>query len=262
VTLARKQDLPDQARWQHAIDTARDVWPDPRLDELIALTVKQITETTAGKRAAFAWSGGKDSLALAHVCEQAGIEDCVLAISNLEYPAFLQWVTDFMPPGLTVISTGQDLAWLRDHPAMLFPQGAHGSRWFQIVNHRGQETYYRDRGLDVLLLGRRRLDGNYTGPDGQDIYTNARGITRYSPLADWPHEAVFALIQRENITLPPCYSWPRGFQVGTGSWPARQWTRDTDHGFEECWQIDPDVIRGAAVGLPQAAEWMTRTGRT
>ncbi|MBA9005972.1 phosphoadenosine phosphosulfate reductase domain-containing protein [Thermomonospora cellulosilytica] len=261
MAIPRKQTLPDSETWRRARAQARAEWPDERLDQLIDQTVEAIRAQTRGKRAAYAWSGGKDSIALGHVAELAGVEDCCLAISNLEFPAFLTWVTDHMPGGLTVINTGQDLAWLAQHPEMLFPQGSYGTRWFSIVNHRGQARYYRQNNLDLLLLGRRTADGNYTGPKGQHIYTNKEGITRYSPLAAWPHEAVFALIDREQLPMPPCYDWPRGYQVGTGSWPARQWTRDRDHGFEEVWEIDPDVIRAAAPDLPAAADWMRRTGR-
>jgi hypothetical protein len=145
---------------------------------------------------------------------------------------------------------------------MLFPQGADGSRWFSIVQHRAQREYFRDRGLDVLMLGRRHADGNYIGPAGADRYTNARGVTLWSPLAAWTHEHALALIARENLPLPPCYGWPRGYQVGTGAWPARQWTSSLDEGFTECWQIDPDVIRGAAAHLPAAAQWLDRSGRS
>lgn len=261
MSLARKQGIADQATWQKAFDRSRDQWPDDRLNRLVDQTLANILAFTKGQKAAYAWSGGKDSLALAWICERAGIGDCMLSISDLEYPAFLQWVTDFMPAGLTVISTGQDLAWLRDHPKMLFPQGQYGPRWFQVVNHRGQEAYYRQEKLDIMLLGRRKVDGNYCGPAGASLYKNARGVCRYSPLADWPHEAVFSLIRRESMVLPPCYGWPRGFQVGTGSWPARQWTASVDQGFDEVWQIDADVIRYAATQLPAAAEWMARAGR-
>lgn len=260
MTLARKQALPDPTPWREARARARTEWPDPRLDQLVDNTVTHIRDTCNGRRAAVAWSGGKDSLALEILAREAGITECVLAISELEFPEFLRWVTDHMPDDLTVINTGQDLNWLATHPNMLFPQGAHGPRWFTIVNHRGQERYFHEQQLDVILLGRRRKDGNYCGPTGQVIYTNRRKVTRYSPLADWPHEAVFALLDRHRITLPPCYDWPRGYQIGTGAWPARQWTRDTDHGFEEIWQIDPGIIRQAAPVLPQAADWLARTG--
>jgi 3'-phosphoadenosine 5'-phosphosulfate sulfotransferase (PAPS reductase)/FAD synthetase len=260
--LGRKQGIRDQAAWQAAFTAAAELWPPPKLARLVDQTATAIAARCAGRNAAVAWSGGKDSLALAHVARLAGVTECVLAISDLEYPAFLRWVTDNMPDGLTVLSTGQDLDWLARNPRMLFPQGADGSRWFTIVNHRGQEQYYKQNRLDVLLLGRRHADGNYTGPVGQVEYTNARKVCRYSPIANWPHEAVFALIGQQQIALPPCYGWPRGFQVGTGSWPARQWTESHDHGWAEVWQIDPGVVRGAAARLPEAADWLARRGRS
>lgn len=259
--LGRKQGIRDQAAWQAAFTAARTLWPDAKLSGLVDRTATAIAARCRGRDAAVAWSGGKDSLALAHCAALAGVTECVLAISALEYPAFLQWVTDHMPDGLTVLSTGQDLDWLARNPRMLFPQGADGARWFTIVNHRGQDLYCKQNNVDVLLLGRRRADGNYTGPPGSDEYTSRKGVTRYSPLASWPHEAVFALIAQQQISLPPCYGWPRGFQVGTGSWPARQWTDSHDHGWSEVWQIDPGVVRGAAARIPEAGDWLRRTGR-
>jgi 3'-phosphoadenosine 5'-phosphosulfate sulfotransferase (PAPS reductase)/FAD synthetase len=263
--LGKKQGIADPTVWEATRARAREVWPDDRLEQLIEQTVDEIRKHTAGLRVGYGWSGGKDSVALRYVVERAGVTECVLGISNLEFPAFLQWVTDNMPDGLTVISTGQNLAWLARNPRMLFPQGSYGPRWFKLINHTAQARYFQQQALDVILLGRRRSDGNWCGParaTGQPpIYRNREGITRYSPLADWSHEAVFALIDRENLPLPPCYGWPRGYQIGTGAWPARQWTTSVGHGFEEVWQIDADVVRQAAPVLPQAAQWMRETGR-
>jgi 3'-phosphoadenosine 5'-phosphosulfate sulfotransferase (PAPS reductase)/FAD synthetase len=258
----RKQALADAAAWQATRDRAREEWPDARLDELLEQTVTAVRAATRGKRAAYGWSGGKDSIALGHVAELAGVEDSCMAMSNLEFPAFLAWVTDHMPDGLTVVNTGHGLAWLARNPRMLFPQGEPGWRWFKEINHAGQRRYYHAHKLDILLLGRRHADSNFCGPKGKHVYTDREGITRYSPLATWSHTAVFALIEREQLPMPPVYDWPRGYQVGTGAWPARQWTRDQDHGFEEVWTIDPDVIRAAAPELPAAADWLHRTGRS
>lgn len=259
--LGRKQRLADPAAWLAAMEHARHTVPDPELDELIDRAVDAVTRAARTSRVAYAWSGGKDSQALRHVMALAGVHECVLGMSaGLEWPAMLRWHTDHMPPDCTVVAAPLDLAWLRTRPAMLFPQGAHGPRWFSLIQHRAQRRYFRAERLDLLALGRRRSDGNYVGPPGSDRYTDRHGVTRWSPLADWPHEAVFALMHRENLPLPPCYGWPRGFQVGTGPWPARQWTRNFDHGFTECWTIDADVIRQAAAELPAAADWMRRTG--
>lgn len=54
---------------------------------------------------------------------------------------------------------------------------------------------------------------------------------------------------------------PRGARVGTGAWPARQWCNSIDHGWEECWTIDANVVRQAATRLASARDWMARTGR-
>jgi 3'-phosphoadenosine 5'-phosphosulfate sulfotransferase (PAPS reductase)/FAD synthetase len=260
--LGRKQNIADQHAWQLALQQARQHVPDSELDALISRTVDEIRGEAKRCRVAFAWSGGKDSQALAWLMNQAGIDSCVLGMSiGLEWPAMLAWLTDNMPLACEVIALPLDLTWLRKHPHLLFPQGKDGPQWFSLVQHKAQDRYVTQESVDVLALGRRRADGNYTGPKGEDRYTSARGITRWSPIAAWTHEQVFALISREKLAMPPCYGWPRGFQVGTGPWPARQWTTSADHGFEECWQIDADVIRRAAAVLPQAADWMHRTER-
>jgi 3'-phosphoadenosine 5'-phosphosulfate sulfotransferase (PAPS reductase)/FAD synthetase len=227
--LGRKQAIPDAAAWQHAAATARQQVTDAELDQVAGKAVAAVrAELAGGRRVAFGWSGGKDS---------------------------------HMPAGCEARTVPLDLPWLARNPRMLFPQGADGPRWFTLIQHKVQARYYQDNHLDLLALGRRRKDGNFTGPPGQDRYANREGITRWSPLADWTHEHVLALIDREQIPLPPCYGWPRGWQVGTGPWPARQWTTSPDHGWSECWQIDPGVVRAAAAILPQAAGWLARTGK-
>lgn len=173
----------------------------------------------------------------------------VFVMSNLEYPAFLAWVTENMPDGLEVLNTGQDLDWLAKNQHMLFPQDAVTAlRWFKIVQHTGQTIYFRKHRLDLIMLGRRRADGNFVGKDS--IYTNRAGVTRYSPLSDWTHEDVLALIERDKLPLPPIYGWPRGFQVGTGPWPARQFTGSMENGWRE--------VHLAAAVLPSAAAFLSR----
>lgn len=261
--LGRKQNLADPAAWRQAMDTAAKTITRTEIEDLVAATVVKIqAEADQGRSIGYGWSGGKDSQALRYVMEQAiGRPRCVLGMSSgLEWPAMLTWLTDHMPQACDVIALPLDLPWLAKNPKMLFPQGANGPKWFTLVQHKAQREFYRAHQLDLLALGRRRVDGNFCGRKGRDRYTNTQGITRWSPIADWTHEQVFALIAHMDLPLPPCYDWPRGFQVGTGAWPARQWTRDVDHGFEECWQIDPSVVRRASVVLPAALQWLGKRG--
>lgn len=257
MSLGRKQSATHE-QFVAAFESIESIVSRQSIEELVAKTVEEIRARTRSKRVAFAWSGGKDSIALEHVCTAAGIEECVLVISELEYPEFLRWTTENMPPRLTVVTTGQDLSWLAAHPAMLFPRDSTtAGKWFKCVQHTGQERYYRDNDLDMILLGRRKSDGNFVGKGGA---YESRGIVRYSPIRDWSHEEVLAVCKYYAKPMPPCYRWPRGYRVGTGPWPARQWTDSEEHGFQEVWEIDPSVVRGAAEKIPSARRFMERRG--
>jgi len=257
--LGRKQRIAND-EWIKSMANIEGYVSKAELDALIDTALQEVRQTTADRNAAFAWSGGKDSLVLERLCAMAGITECVMVISNLEYKAFLQWVTDHMPFGLEVISTGQDLEWLAKHPDMLFPQDSNtAAKWFHIVQHAGQARYFKNRKCDILLLGRRKADGNYVGQG--NIYTDNKGITRYSPLADWSHEAVLAFIHYFNIPLPPFYGWPNGYYCGTHSWPARQWTGSVENGWKEVYGIDPEIVHEAAGLIPSARQFLESGGR-
>lgn len=253
--LGRKQRIKN-SEWLNAAENIESLVSKKDLESLVKKTVADIRKKTKGKKAAFAWSAGKDSLVLGQICHMAGIDACVLVICNLEYPAFLKWVEGNKPPELEIINTGQDLGWLSNHPHMLFPQDSKtAAQWFHIVQHRGQARYYKDHELDVLLLGRRRADGNYVGK-GENIYTNGQGITRYSPLSEWSHEQVLAFIHYYNMALPPIYEWKNGYLCGTHPWAARQWTGSVENGWKEVYEIDCSVVKEAAEHIPSAKAFL------
>lgn len=249
--LGKKQKIAN-SDWVEAIAHIRDTVPLAVLNKKTEDTIRDIRKTCKGRKCAYAWSGGKDSLVLGKICEQAGISDCVLVVSELEYPAFLEWVQGNKPSGLEIVNTGQDLKWLQNHQDMLFPQDSQtAAKWFHIVQHRGQAKYYKDHQLDMLLLGRRRADGNYVGP-GTNKYTNKQGITRYSPLADWTHEEILAYISFFSLSNPPFYRWRDGYLCGTHPWPARQWTGSIENGWKEIYEIDPSIVEEAALYIESA----------
>lgn len=249
--LGRKQRVTNEA-WLEVLEKIEQLVPREQLDEKVKRTVEEIIAETKGKKVAFAWSAGKDSLVLEQLCYMAGINSCVLVISNLEYQAFLEWVEGHKPAELEIINTGQDLEWLVKHEQMLFPQNSQiASQWFHIVQHRGQAKYYKAKELDMLLLGRRRADGNYVGK-GSNIYTDGKGITRYSPLADWNHEDILAFIHYYNVAMPPIYDWKKGYLCGTHPWAARQWTSSIENGWKEVYEIEPSIVEKAAEKIESA----------
>lgn len=255
VVLGRKQAIKNED-WIEAVARIEELVPREELDELVAATIEEIRLQTEGKKAAYAWSGGKDSLVLGEICQTAGIAECMLAVCDLEYPAFMTWTEEHKPAGLEVINTGQNLEWLKKHPEMLFPQDSKtASRWFSIVQHRAQAKYYKEQNLDLILLGRRRADGNYCGKGG-NIYTDGKGVTRYSPLATWKHEAILAYIHYHKVPMPPIYGWHNGYLCGTHPWPARQWTGSEVAGWAEIYQIAPEIVQEASGTLPGVKEYI------
>ena len=256
--LGRKQSATHEDFWA-SFHRITEIVPRPVYEARLEAAAAEVHRVCKGKRAAFGWSGGKDALALQAVCRRAGVERCVLGMTDhLEYPDFLAWVTDNMPAGLTVVKNGWDIEWLAAHPEMLFPQTADvAAKWFKGVQHYAQAKYFRDEKLDLILLGRRRADGNYVGKGGLNVY-EADGVTRYSPIADWSHEMVLASLEYEGwrVNLPPFYHWPRGFRCGTHAWPARQWCAGVPHGWSEVYAIDPGVVRAAALKIDTAAAFL------
>lgn len=257
-TIIGKKQTSDNATFLRAWQHIEDLVSYDEAAALVAKTVRRIREQTAGKKVGYAWSGGKDSLALQYVCELAGVTDCVLGIArDLEYPAFLEWVEENKPKGLRIWSNDTlTMKWLSEHPDMLFPaKSSRAARWFSLIQHKAQAWFFKTMDLDMIILGRRKQDGNYIGKDG--VYTDGKGVTRFSPIADWKHEEILAVIHyfmADNI--PPIYGWKNGFTVGTGCFAARQYCKSVKQGWQEVYEIDPTVVERAAQHIESAREFI------
>ncbi|MBO4234080.1 hypothetical protein FO675_07160 [Riemerella anatipestifer] len=230
---------------------------------LIDETVLDIQNKTKGKKTAYSWSGGKDSIALQIVCELAGIENCILAVSSpIEYPAFTGWVSKNKPKGLTVFDANIGLNYVAENPEMLFPNSTNAAKWFRKIQHRGQKQYFKENDLDIIILGRRLQDGNYVGR-GTNIYTNQEGITRFSPLYQWKHEHILAAIHYfKNRNIPPIYDTPNGWVVGTGVWPARQFAKDEATAWQELYLIDRNIVLEGTKYFKGAKDCINRNEQT
>lgn len=221
-------------------------------EALVEKTVSAIWEVTRGRKVGYAWSGGKDSIALQYVCERAGIYRCVMGTSiALELRAFLEWVEWFKPKGLEIYDVNIGMKWLADHPDMLFPYNSSIlAKWYKLLHHSAQRWFVERNNLDMVLLGRRVLDGNYVGR-GTNIYTDRNGVTRYSPLADWSHEQVMAVIHYfMNREIPPVYNLPDGWIKSTGVWPMQ--CSGTDEGWSYYWKVDKSIVQEASLWFESA----------
>ena len=103
--LGKKQRVKN-SDWIEAFTEIEQVVSRKELDKLVDKIVEEVKKKTKGKNAAYAWSGGKDSLVLGEICRMAGIAPCVLAICDLEYKAFIEWVDAHKPPVGHIQSAG------------------------------------------------------------------------------------------------------------------------------------------------------------
>lgn len=252
--IPRKQSATHE-RFVAAMDNIEHIVTKAEYLEKKTVAIELIKKMSVGK-CSYAWSGGKDSIALQIVCKEANVHDCVLGMTNLEYPKFLQWITDHMPHGLTVLSNGWDLEWLAKNQHMIFPQTSRtASVWFKGVQHAAQDKYCKKTKTTTMFMGRRLIDGNYCG---KGFYYKSKGITKVSPIADWSHETVLACLYYEGkaTDLPPFYRWPRGYRCGTHSWPARQWCTSINDGWREVYGIDYTIVIEAASKIDSAKKFL------
>jgi len=188
-----------------------------QIDDLSARAIEAIHAHTSGMRAAVAWSGGKDGLAVYSLAAQCGITQGVIGLCGLELPSFLRFVEAYRPPSISIQTTGQDAAWARRNPHMIFPERRTLiKRWASVKQLASQERYCREREIEVLINGRRTADGNFVRRNG--LHTK-RCVKIYSPIGHWSHEETLALLHYRGIALPRSYFRPRGFLIGSKQWP-------------------------------------------
>ena len=72
--LGKKQNIKN-SDWLNAVADIENIISKKELDKKVKETVAEIKRKVKGKKAAFAWSAGKDSLVLEHICYDAGIKE-------------------------------------------------------------------------------------------------------------------------------------------------------------------------------------------
>lgn len=255
--IGRKQTSANDV-WLYAMEHIEELVSRQDVDAYTDWVIERIQKAANGKNAAFAWSGGKDSIVLADLCRQAGVTRGFFAYCDLDYPAFAGWCLANKPAGVKPMHTGYNLDWLAEHQELIFAEGQIGQRWHQISQRGPFTRMFFENNLDVLLMGHRVIDGNNVG---RDFYIRKQsGETRYSPIADWPHELLLGYIHYHNLDLPPCYGWKDGFVQGTHAWPEREHCSTLEQGYREVYEIDPSIIVDAARKIPSAAAFLKEVG--
>ena len=122
-----------QEDWVNVYNNISSYISREEIEEKINKTVERIKDVVKDKKVAYAWSGGKDSLALQIIMEKMGIDKGIAAISKeLEYTNFLQYIYKNIPKGIEIINIPVKFEYLNKHLELLFPQDSiNMSKWYK-----------------------------------------------------------------------------------------------------------------------------------
>lgn len=227
--------------------------------ELEKRTVSEMIEVTDGKRCAYAYSGGKDSVALSLLCNKAGICNGVSAISSLFFDISIEHIKRTLPEGVRLVDTGQDMEWLfENQERFLFNDDMF--RWYKIGHLKAQKEFYQEMNLDLMLKGKRKQDGNNIGKDL--IRTNSTTGNEYNPIRDWTHEEVIAYMRYHGKTLSDFYWTKYGFHFGDVEWPSMNLQKGMSvyDMWEYIYSIQPSAVIEASEGIKTAKKFLILKG--
>ena len=213
--ILKKKYKNTQEEWLEVYKNIENYVSREEIEDKIQEAIKKIKKIIKGKKVAYAWSGGKDSIALQIIMERMGINKGVCAISKkFEYSDFLEYINTHLPSGIEIVDKEISFDYLNKHRELIFPQNMKDmSKWYELIQQNTQNEYFKKNKLDILILGRRLQDGNYVGKNG--IYTKKDGTTIYSPIYNWKHEDILAILYYYKKELPNIYFTDDGFNNGT-----------------------------------------------
>ena len=247
--LGRKQNMKpaDEKVWWDVINNIEEYVSQEEVARATDIARARILKMTNGKKAAYTWSGGKDSLVISSLCRSVGITSCQCFVTELEYPAWHKFLEQNAPPNCEFINVGFDLNFIAEHNELLFVEGKLEQFWNKNIRQKYFRKYICDKNLDVLILGHRTIDGNICGSNG--IRIQRSGGVLYSPIYDWSHELLFAYLHYKGMKLPFIYKWERGFFFGTHLWVER-------NNYAEVYKIDPSIVIEASKKLSSAKKFL------
>ena len=250
-----------QSQWMEVWNNYKEYRTPEEIDLLIKETVHEIKTVCTGKSAAYAWSGGKDSIALQIVCEEAGIKRGFCCYNNLYFTDSIKFFFANRPEGVTMWDSGEDERWLAQHPRFLFPKGV-AHHWNVQTHLRYQPIYCAKNKIDILMMGKRTQDGNFVSHEL--VYTNGKGVSVYCPIRNWKHEDVICAIRYRNKNLSPLYFTENGFHYGDTKFAVMSPTKGetVSDAWARIYKIEPEkVVRSAEAGIPSAIAYLKSRAR-
>lgn len=243
----KKRKVNPESHWLEVWENIDKIISRDHIKRLTFDTVDELITSTAGKKVAYGWSGGKDALVLEKICDMSGIQDRLLIKTDLEYHDFLDFLNERIDDRTTVVTTRHDIEWLSKNPENLFPFDRKYVGDYMVELRRQMEKHFFNNNLDQFIIGLRIADGNNVP---SRIIENKNGYTKNSPIKDWTHEELLAFIYYHDIELPKIYSYERTFNNSTG--PYYKMIRKKGEPIENKWDY---LYRHDKLRMKEAARY-------
>ena len=253
----RKKQSSTQEEWLSVWNNIEKFVSNYHIKVITYNAVEKLIRSTTGKKVAYGWSGGKDSIVIQRLCELAGVKKSVLFTTDLEYEDFNIYVKENAPEGLETINAGLDFEWLYNNQEnYLFPrEQKYVTNYYNIIQRKGLKKYFIENNLDQVIMGVRTKDGNHVP---HNIMINKDGYTRNAIIKDWTHEELLAFIKYNNLRLPNIYFYKDGFREGTGPWSKLR--RKNNRDIYDCWryvyQYDKQAVKKASNYFNSAKKYL------
>lgn len=251
--------------WAFAFEHIEQFISKEEVESLFNQTIDFVKRSVQGKRAGFGWSGGKESIVLADIMEQSGVDiSCFVYNSEMNYKSFCQWAKDNMPHGCVVYDRAREFnfAKMAQYRMEAFSENNSDYDRFMTLGHRrGFSEFCESHNLDMFIMGTRKADNNVCGKAPDYITTNKRQKwVRFSPMAEWPTEAILGYIRyfkNSYESIPPQYGYENGWKYGSdapiyskllGETRAQMWQR--------VYRNDPELVIRASQYLKSAREYI------
>jgi hypothetical protein len=194
----------------------------------------------ASPRNLLAFSGGKDSIVMAHLAVRYfRLRKAVCEVSF----AFERDVVDYMRVGKALglsctYTDGLSMDWLRQNQHLMFADlKAQG----ELYAKRQQATVRRHatkHGYTGVVFGRRREENTVPRP----LYQTKDGRWHCHPIHDWSTANVWQYIEQHRLPYPGIYDSPIGKLEGADPWVGVSMSNAAKHGlngYDLIWDYDP-----------------------
>jgi 3'-phosphoadenosine 5'-phosphosulfate sulfotransferase (PAPS reductase)/FAD synthetase len=220
-----------------------------KLQRLIDRAVQIVAELqNVAVRPMLAYSGGKDSIVVAHIIKEAGLMpfvDAAVCETSFYFEKQLEDIrhlADALEWNVTYKnSLGWD--WLRQHPEVIFANDSRTRGWDAFQRQqKSMADYARKNHNDAIIFGRRTQEN--TVPSHL-YYLQSKRTWSCHPIREWTTQDVWDYFNLFNIPIPWIYTTTHGKHSGNSAFYSIR--ANAVGGVDKAWELvtalDPTITK-------------------